>query len=91
MHTYGSFVDIIRHDDIPWKGILLVVWPQGRGLRSLEKLGGEIIVEVGGGPGERRNGVRMADLLGFFRTVMRRNRALIRESPFDRNIFLSID
>jgi len=57
---------------------------------------GGIIVAVGGGPGDRRNGVRTPTpvpaflFLGDFLIVIRSKRALIRLSRFDRNILLSV-
>jgi len=55
---------------------------------------GGIIVAVGGGPGDRRNGVRTPVpaffFLGDFLIVIRSKRALIRLSRFDRNILFSV-
>jgi len=54
------------------------------------------MVDVGGGPGERRKGVREPHFFGdvfpdAFWTLMRRSRALIRESRFDRVASVSGD
>jgi hypothetical protein len=58
---------------------------------------GGIIVAVGGGPGDRRNGVRTPTpvpafffFMGDFLIVIRSKRALIRLSRFDRNILFSV-
>jgi len=49
-------------------------------------------VAVGGGPGDRRNGVSKPAFffLGDFLIVIRSKRALIRLSRFDRNILFSV-
>lgn len=61
-------------------------------MNLLEKVNGGMIVDVGGGPGERRNGVRMPlFFFGDFLTVMRRSRALIRKRRFDIDASLSGD
>jgi hypothetical protein len=70
-----------------------IVRPAYLGLLNVK---GGIIVAVGGGPGDRRNGVRTPTpvpaflFLGDFLIVIRSKRALIRLSRFDRNILLSV-